>query len=89
MTNGTRRRSLSEQRAEAALKELDKADELVARPRIAFGDDVVYRSMIVNVDRIRELKPAFHGEFVVILHGGTRLRCSRTYAERLTKAMGS
>ena len=49
----------------------------------------IHRSMIVNVDRVRELKPAFHGEFVVFLHGGTRLRCSRAYAERLTKAMGS
>jgi two-component system LytT family response regulator len=49
----------------------------------------IHRSIIVNVDRIRELKPAFHGEFLVVLHSGARLRCSRTYAERLTKAMGS
>ena len=49
----------------------------------------IHRSIIVNVDRIRELRPAFHGEFVVILHSGVRLRCSRTYADRLTKALGS
>jgi len=44
---------------------------------------------MVNVDRVRELQPTFHGEFVVSLHTGQRLRCSRTYADRLTKAMGS
>jgi len=49
----------------------------------------IHRSVIVNIDRIRELRPAFHGEFVVSLHTDRRLRCSRTYAERLTKAMGS
>jgi two-component system LytT family response regulator len=49
----------------------------------------IHRSVMVNVDRIRELRPAFHGEFVVSLHTGQQLRCSRTYAERLTKAMGS
>jgi two-component system LytT family response regulator len=47
----------------------------------------IHRSVIVNVDRIRELQPAFHGEFVVTLHSGRRLRCSRTYSEMLTKAM--
>jgi two-component system, LytTR family, response regulator len=44
---------------------------------------------MVNIDRVRELQPAFHGEFAVPLHTGHRLRCSRTYADRLTKAMGS
>ena len=49
----------------------------------------IHRSVIVNIDRVRELQPAFHGEFVVTLQTGHRLRCSRTYADRLTKAMGS
>ena len=49
----------------------------------------IHRSVMVNIDRVRELQPAFHGEFVVSLHTGHRLRCSRTYADRLTKAMGS
>jgi two-component system, LytTR family, response regulator len=49
----------------------------------------IHRSTIVNLDSVRELRPAFHGEFVVILHNGRRLRCSRTYAEALTKAMSS
>jgi two-component system, LytTR family, response regulator len=48
----------------------------------------IHRSTIVNVDRIRELQPAFHGEFVVIMQNGRRLRCTRTFAETLTKAIG-
>jgi two-component system, LytTR family, response regulator len=49
----------------------------------------IHRSSIVNVDRIKELLPAFHGEFTIVLHGGRRLRCSRTYAPVLTRLMGS
>lgn len=49
----------------------------------------IHRSTIVNLDRIRDLQPTFHGEFVVTLHGGQRLPCSRTYADRLTKAMST
>ena len=49
----------------------------------------IHRSVIVNVDRIRELQPAFHGEFVVILHSGRRLRCSRTYGDALKKTLAS
>ena len=43
----------------------------------------IHRSTIVNVDRIKELQPTFHGEYVVILLSGTRLQCSRSYAGRL------
>jgi len=49
----------------------------------------IHRSVIVNIDRIRELQPTFHGEFVVILQSGRRLRCSRTYADGLKQALGS
>jgi two-component system LytT family response regulator len=49
----------------------------------------IHRSTIVNLDRIRDLQPTFHGEFLVTLHGGQRLQCSRTYADRLTKAMST
>ncbi|HVZ78364.1 MAG TPA: LytTR family DNA-binding domain-containing protein, partial [Gemmatimonadaceae bacterium] len=37
----------------------------------------IHRSAIVNVDRIRELQPWLHGEYVVILEDGTRLSASR------------
>ena len=33
----------------------------------------VHRSAIVNVDRIKELEPWFHGEYVVVLRNGTKL----------------
>ncbi len=43
----------------------------------------IHRSAIVNLDRIRELQPWFHGEFVVILQDGTRLMASRVFSDRL------
>ena len=43
----------------------------------------IHRSTIVNIDRIAELQPYFHGEFVVILDDGTELKLSRTYRSRL------
>jgi len=49
----------------------------------------VHRSTIVNVDKIVELRPAFHGEFEVAMTSGRRLRCSRTYAADLTRVMQS
>jgi two-component system LytT family response regulator len=43
----------------------------------------IHRSAIVNVDRIRELEPWFHGEYIVILRDGTRLTSSRVFSDRL------
>lgn len=43
----------------------------------------IHRSAIVNLDRIRELQPWFHGEYVVILQDGTRLMASRVFSDRL------
>ena len=43
----------------------------------------IHRSAIVNVDRIRELQPWLHGEYVVILEDGTRLSASRVFSDRL------
>jgi two-component system LytT family response regulator len=45
----------------------------------------IHRSAIVNVDHIRELQPWFHGEYVVILHDGTRLMASRVFSDRLDR----
>ncbi len=45
----------------------------------------IHRSAIVNVNCIRELQPWFHGEYVVILHDGTRLMASRVFSDRLDK----
>lgn len=48
----------------------------------------ISRSTIVNVDRIKELQPLFHGEYAVILRNGTRLTLSRSYREKLDQLMG-
>ena len=43
----------------------------------------VHRSTIANLDRVREVHPASHGEYVLLLADGTRLKVSRTYADRV------
>jgi two-component system LytT family response regulator len=43
---------------------------------------------MVNLDRIRELQPYFHGEYMVVLHDGTKLKLSRTYRNRLQERLG-
>ena len=48
----------------------------------------IHRSTIVNVDRIRELQPLFHGDYIVVLHDGTELTLSRTYRRNLPGLFG-
>jgi two-component system, LytTR family, response regulator len=43
----------------------------------------IHRSTIVNVDRVQEIKPSWHGDFNVILAAGVTLRMSRGYRNRL------
>ena len=43
----------------------------------------ISRSTIVNVDRIKELQPLFHGEYAVLLRNGTRLTLSRSYRDKI------
>ncbi|PYP48832.1 MAG: hypothetical protein DMD45_16940 [Gemmatimonadetes bacterium] len=43
----------------------------------------VSRSALVNLDRVREVQPWFHGDAVVILEGGARLALSRRYRANL------
>ncbi len=47
----------------------------------------IHRSAIVNIDRIKELEPWFHGEYVVIMRDGTRLTASRVFSDRLSTAI--
>jgi two-component system LytT family response regulator len=49
----------------------------------------IHRSTIVNADRIKELRPWFHGEYVVLLKDGTELTLSRTYRERILSLLGN
>jgi two-component system LytT family response regulator len=43
----------------------------------------IHRSVIINRGRVRELKPWFTGEYVVILNNGKELTLSRGYRDRL------
>lgn len=45
----------------------------------------ISRSTIVNVDRVRELEPMFHGEYVVTLKDATKLTLSRGYRDCLPR----
>ncbi len=57
--------------------------------RLAGGPFVrVHRSSIVNVDRVRELRPLANREYVVVLESGAEVRLSRSYRERLADALG-
>jgi two-component system, LytTR family, response regulator len=43
----------------------------------------IHRSLIVNINRIRDLQPATHGEFFLTLHSGVRLQSGRLYSAKL------
>lgn len=43
----------------------------------------IHRSAIVNLDRVREIRPEWHGEYEVALVTGATLRLSRGYRDRL------
>ncbi len=45
----------------------------------------ISRSVIVNLDSVKELQPLFYGDQVVILRNGQQLTLSRNYRERLEK----
>ncbi len=49
----------------------------------------IHRSTIVNLEKVKELQPFFHGEYVVVLHNGTTLKLSRGYRDRLKAHLGS
>lgn len=43
----------------------------------------IHRSRIVNLDRVREIQPCEHGDYLVRLEDGTELRMSRRYRSAL------
>ena len=43
----------------------------------------IHRSAMVNLDRVREVRPWFAGDCVVVLHDGRELRLSRRFRDRL------
>lgn len=49
----------------------------------------ISRSVIVNLDRVKELRPKSHGDFVIVLRDGTRFPGSRNYRAGLPMLSGS
>ena len=43
----------------------------------------IHRSIIVNLDRIKEMHPHFNGDYIVVLEDGRELRLSRSRRENL------
>ena len=48
----------------------------------------VHRSGIVNLDRIREIQPAFHGDLLLILTDGSQVKLSRSRRSALEERLG-
>jgi two-component system LytT family response regulator len=48
----------------------------------------IHRSTIVNWQRIRELRPHSHGDYLVALHDGTELKLSRSYRQKVEAILG-
>jgi two-component system LytT family response regulator len=48
----------------------------------------VQRSTLVNVRRIKEVRPLFRGEYEIVLIDGTRLASGRGYRDRLPELFG-
>ena len=47
----------------------------------------IHRSAIVNLDRVKSLRPLFNGDHVVVLKDGRELSLSRTYHEKLIELL--
>ena len=48
----------------------------------------IHRSVIVNLDRVREFEPYFHGDYVERLHDGRSLTLSRTLRDKVEERLG-
>ncbi len=48
----------------------------------------IHRSAIINIERLQELQPLFHGDYTVILRDGTKLTLSRGYKEKFQERLG-
>jgi len=49
----------------------------------------VHRSTLVNVDRIKTLKPSLYGDYSILLRDGTKLTLSRGFRETVLKRLGT
>lgn len=49
----------------------------------------VHRSVVVNLQAIKEITPGIHGEFIIALQSGTELRSGRTYGETMRQLLSN
>ncbi len=49
----------------------------------------IHRSSIVRIDSISEVKPYFHGDYIILLKSGKELKLSRRYWESVEKVLKS
>lgn len=49
----------------------------------------IHRSTIVNIEKIRSLRPNDHGDFEVYLHTGEHLKLSRSFRSHFQKVIGN
>ncbi len=49
----------------------------------------VHRSTLVNVDRIKTLRPSLYGDYAILLRDGTKLTLSRGFRESVLKRLGT
>ncbi len=49
----------------------------------------IHRSTIVNIEKVKELRPWFQGEYLAILHGGKKLNVGKSYRKNLTDAFAN
>jgi two-component system LytT family response regulator len=49
----------------------------------------IHRSRLVNLDRVKEFRPLFRGETVVVLKNGARLNASHTCFKQLQDKLGA
>ena len=48
----------------------------------------IHRSAMVNIERIKEMQPLFHGEYSLLIGDKTKLTLSRKYKDKLFQLLG-
>ncbi|HEX8904266.1 MAG TPA: LytTR family DNA-binding domain-containing protein [Longimicrobiaceae bacterium] len=48
----------------------------------------VHRSLVVNLDRVRQVEPWFHGDYLLVMADGSKIVTGATYRDRVRAALG-
>jgi two-component system LytT family response regulator len=48
----------------------------------------IHRSTIVNLARVVRVEPYLHGEYILVLHGGAKLKVSRGFRAAVSELLG-